>query len=136
MKALTIRQPHAALIAYELKLIESRPRATKFRGEIAIHAGAFWSYATSNLRFELSHQFPELGKFFLRTAMCYGAVIATAELYDCVPAEQLALTDMERAFGDYSAGRYGWLLRNIRRLDEPVYCKGQLGLWNWQSDHQ
>lgn len=26
-------------------------------------------------------------------------------------------------------GPYGWLLTDIRKLSEPVYCKGDLGLW-------
>lgn len=40
------------------------------------------------------------------------------------------LTDRERAFGDYSPGRFAWLLADVRRLDEPVPCVGRQGLFN------
>ncbi|MBP7632493.1 MAG: ASCH domain-containing protein [Acidimicrobiales bacterium] len=39
MKALTIRQPWASLIAAGVKTIETRSWSTKYRGPIAIHAG-------------------------------------------------------------------------------------------------
>ena len=40
------------------------------------------------------------------------------------------LTEQEHAFGDYSAGRFGWLLSNPIVFPEPIPCKGNLGLWN------
>ena len=39
MKALTIRQPYASLIATGAKTIETRSWSTQYRGPIAIHAG-------------------------------------------------------------------------------------------------
>ena len=39
MKALTIRQPHATLIALGVKHIETRSSPTTYRGPLAIHAG-------------------------------------------------------------------------------------------------
>jgi hypothetical protein len=80
-----------------------------------------------------------------------GAIVAVAELVCCVPTNSATdiggddkgwsviagpltgqswpLTDQERAFGDYSPGRYAWLLAEIRPLREPVPCKGALSLW-------
>lgn len=43
------------------------------------------------------------------------------------------LTDQERAFGDYSVGRYVWLLDNVRALPKPIPTKGSLGLWNYDG---
>lgn len=37
--------------------------------------------------------------------------------------------DSELAFGDYSPGRYMWLLSNVQALDKPMPAKGMLGLW-------
>ena len=75
-----------------------------------------------------------------------GAIVATCELLDCAwigydwPDNQLVsqrtqhhLTDQERAFGDYTPGRYAWLLANIRALETPIPCKGALGLWNYEG---
>ncbi len=39
MKALTIRQPWASLIAAGVKTIETRSWSTRYRGPLAIHAG-------------------------------------------------------------------------------------------------
>ena len=39
----------------------------------------------------------------------------------------------EEAFGDYSAGRYAWILDHVQRLVEPIPAKGALGLWEWDS---
>lgn len=38
----------------------------------------------------------------------------------------------EAAFGDYSPGRWAWLLDEVEQLPEPVPAKGSLGLWEWQ----
>lgn len=42
MKALTIRQPWASLIALGVKTIETRSWSTSYRGPLAIHAGKAW----------------------------------------------------------------------------------------------
>jgi hypothetical protein len=81
-----------------------------------------------------------------------GAVIAVCELYDCRPTateavpgkrgwsgyvgEKLTywdLTDQERAFGDYTPGRFAWLLSNVRALPTPIPARGALGLWEWSE---
>lgn len=35
----------------------------------------------------------------------------------------------ELVFGDYSEGRWGWVLESPRTI-KPVECKGALQLWN------
>jgi hypothetical protein len=39
----------------------------------------------------------------------------------------------ERSFGDYRAGRYAWLLVDVRVLPEPIPAKGALGLWTYEG---
>jgi hypothetical protein len=34
-------------------------------------------------------------------------------------------------FGDYSEGRWAWLLTDVRRLAEPAPAKGKQGWWEW-----
>lgn len=73
-----------------------------------------------------------------------GAIVAVCNLVGCEPTdiagkrdgymyartgEKWPLTDQERAFGDYSPGRFAWLLADIRALPEPIPAKGALGLW-------
>jgi hypothetical protein len=78
--------------------------------------------------------------------MPLGAIVATCELVDCIqvlyewPHNQLVsqrsrhiLTDQERTFGDYTPGRFAWLLASVRPLPAPIPAKGALGLWTWDG---
>lgn len=87
-------------------------------------------------------------------AMPRGAIVAQCELLGCElvgyewPDNQAVyytgkkgrahhghkLTPQERAFGDYTLGRYAWLLSDVRPLAVPIPAKGQLGLWRWEGD--
>jgi activating signal cointegrator 1 len=87
-----------------------------------------------------------------------GAIVAVRELIDCVPTQHPGaanapgkpwfvgaqkgvgqhyyevpppLDSDEYAFGDYSAGRYAWLLDGSGALAEPIPARGALGLWDY-----
>ncbi|HML33835.1 ASCH domain-containing protein [Sporomusa sphaeroides] len=158
MKAITIHQPWASLIACGAKQIETRSWATKYRGPIAIHAGKSWTMFRREITYcEPFHSalWPNMTKDELslngygRTQLLpVGAVIAIAELVDCVKVigfDQFANSPIldrkdwllqdakETAFGDYSIGRYAWILTNVRAI-EPVPAKGMQRLWEWEGD--
>ncbi len=59
MKALTLWQPWATLVAMEVKKIETRCWTTKYRGELAIHA---------------AKGFPKDARAFTLEPVCYEAV--------------------------------------------------------------
>lgn len=40
----------------------------------------------------------------------------------------------EQLFGDFTPGRYAWLLDNIVALKEPISAKGRQRLWDWKED--
>jgi len=44
------------------------------------------------------------------------------------------LTLEERAFGDYSKGRFGWLMEDPVEYMEPIFCRGHLRLWDYEED--
>ncbi len=48
----------------------------------------------------------------------------------CVPPYNDA---NEFAFGDYTMGRYAFILADIRPLSKPISARGSLGLWEWQE---
>lgn len=57
---------------------------------------------------------------------------ATIRLIDeAVPIDQVL--DDQAPLGDFSPGRWGWLLTDIRRCD-PVPCKGRQGVWRLPDD--
>ena len=132
MKALTIWQPWAALIAWGEKQYETRPFATNYRGPLAIHAGLDDSAldvvdANSFYRAAFKrHGDPEL------TKLPFGAVVCVVDLVAVVPVTQLCtLTQQETTFGDYSPGRLAWRLENVRVLAKPIPVRGKQGLWGW-----
>lgn len=194
MKALTIRQPWASLIALGVKHIETRSWSTRYRGPLAIHAGKAWPVPVAE--WQVPHD-RGLGPMVERMAMVErmvdpadpvtrrwetlhtprGAVVAVADLIDVVPmvawapldgpatwAARLTLPDGtvegvllrdhgdgvesihrhgplpadidvtdQLPYGDFTPGRYAWLLDNIRPID-PVPAKGRQGLWEWEAN--
>lgn len=133
MKAISILQPWATLIAVGAKRIETRSWATKYRGPLAIHAskglpkeGIPVIAVTEAQRLAKADRFLDLPR---------GVVIATCNMVDCIQIGDEfpgTISDQEYAFGDYEYGRYAWILEDVRPLPEPVPAKGMLGLWNWE----
>ena len=135
MKALTVWQPWATLIASGAKMIETRAWWTAYRGPLAIHAGATLRLDCRELCAE------EPFKSALRRtgitdahALPLGRVLAIAELIDC---RKIRLGGApragERALGDYTPGRYAWCLGNVRALRTPIAAVGHQGLWEWAA---
>ncbi len=63
-----------------------------------------------------------------------GYVLGTAELVDCVkitPEYINTLSKDEIALGDYTLGRYAWVMANAIEFPEPIPAKGKQGIWNW-----
>ncbi|MEK3726805.1 MULTISPECIES: ASCH domain-containing protein [unclassified Lysinibacillus] len=142
MKAVTIKQPWATLIALGVKKFETRSWQTKHRGQIAIHAGKSIDKDACN-EYWIKSTLVEHGiKSF--EELPTGVVIAVADLIDCykvkatvgfvsVLSKGKALDGLEVAFGDYTEGRYAWELANLQVLSEPIAAKGKLSLWEWQT---
>ena len=123
MKALTIWQPWASLLASGRKKYETRSWATSYRGPIAIHAAKRPVRQTIDAPGELDH-------------LPTGAVVGTALLTRCnlITEEFVAkLTPMERALGDFTLGRYAWEFHGRVPADTPVPAKGMQGLWEWRG---
>ena len=135
MKALTLTQPWATLVAVGAKRIETRSWRTSYRGPLAIHA---------------AKAFPKWARMFTCEPDCYecfptcrgasvtgyplGVVLATCKIVACTlisSAFTEQLSDRERALGNYASGRFAWVLEDIVQLDKPVPVKGALGLWEW-----
>lgn len=135
MKAMTVTQPWATLIASGAKRIETRSWRTRYRGPLAIHAAA--SFPRYALRACFDEQIASaLGRSNVRALsdLPRGAVVAIAQLVDCRRVDELPgrlLTSRELRFGDYTPGRYGWVLDDVRLLRRPVPARGALGLWEW-----
>ena len=64
--------------------------------------------------------------------MPLGAIIGLATIQRVQKTEEVVsvISVIERLYGDYSFGRYAWILCDITKLADPVACRGALGLWN------
>jgi len=141
VKAISVLNPWAVLLAIGAKTYETRSWVTPYRGPIAIHAskkfgGVEQAIAFSEPFFEVlkREMFKEFFAESFRTKYC-GAVLATGELTGCFATEAIAhtLSDQEKAFGDFRRGRFAWRIENVKLLETPVACKGRLGLWEWNG---
>ena len=153
MKALTLYQPWASLIAEGPKNIETRGWRAPIHligQRIAIHAGkrqvkisdrnAPWLHALI-----VRHHGEEW-----QNNLPLGAVVATAVLAGCFMVKGLSpdgILDLEGfgemppeprvdAYGDFNTGRWLWMLGDIRRLDPPVPAVGQRMLWEFQMPEE
>jgi len=143
MKAITLTQPWATLIAIGAKRIETRSWRTFYRGPLAIHAAkTFPEWAREHFEFDpaLDQRVCEV----LEAADIHGfrdlpggAVVATCTLVDCVritPDNVPAAPEFY--FGDYTVGRWAWHLSEVKALDMPVLARGSLGLWEWPGERE
>ena len=154
MKTITLTQPWATLVAIGAKTIETRGWKTTYRGKLAIHAAAgLASVGGGAGLYGLCDSEPfhtALRDQYLPHILPKGAIVAVCELIDCVPTEYVRSvkivrpvqrpgsewlwTENEKAFGDYTDGRFAWLLADIRALPEPIPARGALGLWNYEGE--
>lgn len=126
MKALTLSQPWAELVAAGRKRYETRSWSTKYRGPLVIHAAAKGSSGISAVVLRAM-----AASWGFDPRVPFGAAVAVCELVDVHPVEEVypRIGAEEREFGDYSPGRYAWELAGVRRLETPVPARGALGLW-------
>jgi len=135
MKAITLYQPAATLIANLLKWIETR-RHNHFaclRGQrIAIHAGKTFdsAYAEMAARY-LYRRGPAVLEAAKELDMPQGAIVCTAVVKD---ARRLRMEDADAALC-HAAGLYGLILTDIERLDPPIPARGHQGIWEWTEAH-
>jgi hypothetical protein len=154
MKGITLTQPWATLVAIGAKKIETRSWSTKYRGPLAIHAARNFPNDDQCLCFREPFRKILIGEYgFIAGGEIYlgnhkfplGCVIATCELVHCFLIHKFqysfcpedhskwVITPEENAFGDFTPGRFAWILEDIKPLEKPIQAKGRLGLWEWDE---
>lgn len=130
IKAISLWQPWASLVAAGVKMHETRHWPTSYRGPIAICAAK--TVDTAGAPYELCRAV--LGRHW-ETRELRGAVLAVATLDACLHTERMdlaALTSADRDAGNFLPGRFAWRLTDVRRFRTPVPITGRQGLFNWQ----
>jgi hypothetical protein len=133
MKAISLTQPWAALVALGVKRFETRSWSTRYRGPLAIHAAkGYPKYARDFTRSDI-HAHAASMRLDVWT---FGAIIAIVDLMDVrptidfTPEEDFSTT--EAALGDWTPGRFAWEFSHVRTI-VPVPARGSLGLWEWKQ---
>lgn len=126
MKVLTIREHFATLIKDKVKIYETRSWKTNYRGEIYIHAAKARSKA-SNV---------SITSTYLKSQENPEHIICKCLLKDCIYMDEDFISEVKKNkeeynSGHYEVGRFAWQLEVIEVLKEPIYAKGQLGIWNF-----
>lgn len=158
MKALTLFQPWAVLVGIGAKRIETRSWGTKYRGRLAIHVsarippeyrhlcgwaaprpfdtvleGILWEKKPVIMRL-YGQDTPGISYHELRENLHLGCVTAIVDLVDCIPiAEYFKVSEQERAFGNYTPGRWAWMFGEVHALPTPIPAKGMQRLWEWKE---
>jgi hypothetical protein len=121
VKALSIRQPWAWLIAHGHKDVENRTWKTEFRGPFLIHAGATMTradYEACVIFIADMRTSWRLPAYDILRAQC-GGIVGQAEIVDCVTASE----------SPWFVGEFGFVLRGAAPLPfQPL--KGALGFFH------
>lgn len=141
MKALSIKQPWASIIAHGIKDIENRTWATKYRGTIYIHASSKPSF--SNLTLNLTHD--QIDQIVLNRSFpldarnekyLKSAIIGTVDIVDCVINHTSIWAEATETSAGYVIDHiiYNWVLANRVLFEEPILnVKGKLSLWEFDG---
>jgi hypothetical protein len=132
MKAITLWQPWATLIAIGAKRYETRSWATNYRGPLAIHA-AKRKARPSEWGFGIRTALKDAGFGWDGEELPYGCIVCVAELTNVIRAETMYMpsTWNESHYGDFSPGRFAWRLANVQPVDN-IPARGGQGFWHWQ----
>ena len=146
VRLLTVIQPFAQLIAGGWKHVETRAQPVRYRGEIGIYAcSAFPKWQREMCSREpiaallqedfMTGSIPEEVAAAAHTLLPLGAVVALAHIHDCYKIQSSTdIDELERALGDWTPGRYAWVLSEVRPLTPPIPVPGiggGLGLFDF-----
>lgn len=148
MKAITLWQPWASLLACGVIEYETRSWATKYCGPMAIHAAA---REPKNLLHQMSSTITSILGSDNLLNYPRGAIIATANLIACHEMKEddfgnigfwrsnnsiwefYAISEQQASLGDWQPGGYAWEFTNMKMLETPIPAKGGQRIWNWRG---
>ena len=161
MKTISLWQPWASILASGAKQVETRGWFMHHRGPLLIHAAKRWNAELRDLcaaepfastLHELHIDLPGMGP----NGLPLGAIVGRVDVVACFRTEaavvsdkaasgcygyqgagvkeQLFITEKERAFGDYSPGRYAMLCVRPVLFAKPIPFRGMQGLFEVSDD--
>jgi len=138
MRAISLHEPWATLVAIGAKRFETRTWRPEYRGPLAIHASKKFTDSQRRLSSSVEFASPLLRAGILPSGglvPTLGQVICVVDFAGAYETEYVfghgGLVNPgspEYKFGDYGPGRFVWDLRNVRRV-KPFPWKGTQGFF-------
>jgi ASCH domain-containing protein len=126
LKCLSLNQPFAELVIDGRKTIETRTWNTNFRGVFLIHSSkAIDKESAKKLNIDCRR-------------LTTGALVGSAFLYDAKKYSNKGeyVADQSKHLNDnFSQPKYGFFLKDARKLDKPIPLVGKLGFFNVNLHH-
>jgi hypothetical protein len=126
LKCLSLKQPFAELVIDGRKTIETRTWNTNFRGVFLIHSSkAIDKESAKKLNIDCSR-------------LTTGALVGSAFLYDAkkYSNKEEYVADQSKHLNDnFSQPKYGFFLKDARKLDKPIPLVGKLGFFHVNLHH-
>ena len=124
MKAISIKQPWAYLIAAGVKDIENRSWKTNYRGTVLIHTGAKYMKMINPNNIFTNEQWNYLSdtqKRLVMSSLPTSAIIGSMEIVDCVKNNNSIWAEEDS---------WNWIVRNQKLFDTPILnVKGKLSFF-------
>ena len=149
MRALSIPQPWATLIAEGVKTLETRawaPSQSETGKRIGIHASKTIVLNPKYMDPETWEEMIQRHGFRWYREIPRGAMVATALLWGLhqvtsIEKDEAYLKDAEFTVpvdphGDFTPGRWLWLMKNIRPIEPPIPITGRQRLWKWNGGEE
>jgi len=136
MRAISLWQPWATLVAHGLKTIETRhwrPHTSALGQTIAIHA----TLRTTELGLAETEPFR---RALAGLDLPLGAIVGTVRLAGCTQIDAEFARELrqdlpdEFAFGNYAPGRFAWQLADAQPLAVPVTWRGEQSWFDVPDD--
>lgn len=149
MRAISLWNPWAVLVAIGAKHFETRSWHTPYRGPLVIHAAKNKEGMELCMKHPYFEVLSQAGYIVNgRPSLPMGCALCVVELVGCYRTtghgigwhveggigERPEPAPHERSFGDYTAGRYAWELANVRVFDAPIPMKGMQGLFEVDTE--
>jgi len=141
MKALSIKQPYASLIAEGIKDIENRSQKTNYRGTVLIHASATWHdrvlhgvpanlFNVAQLSVIPEPLWQGIARRIARgkegQPLDFSAIVGQVDIVDCIQ-------DSTSIWAE--PGAWHWKLANAIKYENPILeVKGALSFWEFKPE--
>lgn len=142
MRCISLWQPWASLVAYGFKQYETRhwkPSENIIGGLLAIHAARRWTVEEARYMKHFVLTYPDVKEKLSPDGLLrppLGAIVAACRLVAVYRSEEhfYQVDEKERAFGDWTPGRYVWKLEVVKLPAEPIPARGAQGIFNWEPN--